>query len=76
MRFDNDSAEMVEWVLRNMFVAGYRAERSLLQSYYPKGMTIRELGKELGVHHTTVFRHRKPMAERIFSEQWAKLIRD
>ena len=75
MRHDPDSAWMVEDVLRVMFVMGYRAERELLIMYYPEGLTMEDIGKELGIARQSVGRHRKPQAEKVFTEQWSELIR-
>ena len=74
MRHDAESAWMVEDVLRTMFVKGYRAERELLIMYYPEGLTMEDIGKELGISRRGVGRHRKPAAELVFTEQWSESI--
>ena len=75
MRNDPDSAWLVEGVMRAMFVKGYRAERELLIMYYPEGMTMEDMGKELEINKSSVYRYRLPAAHRIFTEQWSELIR-
>ena len=65
MRFNSDSAEMVELVLRQMFRRGYRAERQFLRAYYAKGMTQTAIGKCLGISQRSVSVYRRPAAERI-----------
>ena len=72
--YDVDSALMVEEVMRRMFKP-YPKEYRVLQAYYGESMTQIEIAKEIGVARTTVTRYRLPMAERIFSEQWAEMIR-
>lgn len=72
--YDESAALMVEEVLREMFIP-YQPERRLLQAYYGEGMTQDDIGRELGIARQSVGRHRLPMAQRIFSEQWAELIR-
>ena len=72
--YDIDSAMMVEEVMRRMF-RPYRNEYRVLQAYYGEGLTQKEIAKELGIARQSVGRHRLPMAHRIFSEQWALLIR-
>ena len=74
MRYDDDSAWMVELVLREMFRKGYRTERTMLIRYYPNGMTTDSLCEMIGVSRRTVGRRRK-VAEKVFSEQWADFIR-
>ena len=74
-RYDPDSAILVEDVLRVMFVKGYRTERDLIIMYYPESMTMEDIGKELGISWRGVGRHRKPLAEKVFTEQWSELIR-
>ena len=73
--YDSDSALMVEEVLRVMRYP-YPQERWLLAEYFGKGVTQKEIADELGIHRTTVTKCRLPMAERIFAEQWASLIRE
>ena len=73
--FDEPAALMVEEVLREMFMP-YHPERRVLQAYYAENMTLDEIGKEIGISDRGVGQHRRPMAERIFSEQWALLIRN
>ena len=72
--YDVDSALMVEEVMRRMFKP-YPKEYRVLQAYYGESRTQIEIAKEIGVARTTVTRYRLPMAERIFGEQWAEMIR-
>ena len=72
--YDTDSALMVEEVMRRMFMP-YPKEYRVLQAYYGESRTQIEIAKEIGVARTTVTRYRLPMAERIFGEQWAEMIR-
>jgi hypothetical protein len=72
--YDPDSADKVEDVLRAMFKP-YPKEYRAIQAYYGERMAQSDIAKELGITQQVFSSHRLPMAERIFAEQWAELIR-
>lgn len=71
VRYDNESAEMVEDVLREMFKA-YPKDRELLILYWIHMNNVRDLAEVLSLSKSTMHR-RLQAAHDTFAEHWALL---
>lgn len=74
LTYDNESAWMVELVMREVFKES-RGAWNLIRKYYLRDHedTADHIADEIGIHRSTLFR-RLDVSRQIFAEQWGLIV--